>query len=174
VDPVDTPDATVPLAGPYRRRPVRDDDAPALISLVAAAYAEHPGCVLDLPGVDADLERPATTARRRGGPWWVAVAEDGAVVASVGAGAPADGRLELKRLYVAAAHRRRGLGRALVDVVETHARRLGAAEVELWSDTRFTDAHALYARLGYVRTGEERELHDPSDTTEYRFVRSLS
>jgi putative acetyltransferase len=155
-------------------RPIRDEDAPAVIELVEAAYAEHPGCVLDLPGVDADLGAPATVAAGRGSPWWV-VEDAGRVIATIGAGAPRDdGGLELKRLYLAADARGRGLATALVRHVEAHARQVGARYVDLWSDTRFTRAHHRYEQLGYTRTGETRELHDPSDTTEYRFVRELA
>jgi RimJ/RimL family protein N-acetyltransferase len=154
-------------------RPVRDDDADALVALVAAAYAEHPGCVLDLPGVDADLAAPATEAARRGSPWWV-VERGTRVIASIGAGPLRDdGHVELKRLYLAAGARGRGLATALVRHVEAHAESVGARAVDLWSDTRFTAAHRRYEQLGYRRTGETRELDDPSDTTEYRFVRAL-
>jgi GNAT superfamily N-acetyltransferase len=158
---------------PLPIRAVTDADAPALIGLIGAAYDEHPGCVLDLPGVDDDLPEPATAAARRGGRWWVVV--DGEeVVASVGTG-PVDehGVLELKRMYVAASHRRRGLASRLVQRVESHAAGLGAAAVELWSDTRFADAHRFYARHGYRDTGGRRQLHDPSDTTEIHFLRRL-
>lgn len=161
-----------PLDG-LQLRAVRDEDADELIRLVSAAYGEYPGCVLDLPGVDADLPLPATTAARRGGRWWVLV-QDGSVVASIGTGAPtADGTLELKRCYLDARWRGRGLATRLVRRVEEHAAALGAARVELWSDTRFTAAHHRYETLGYQRTGETRELDDPSDTTEFRFVREL-
>jgi putative acetyltransferase len=154
-------------------RAITDADAEAVTSLVGRAYAEHDGCVLDLPGVDADLLEPASAAARRGGRWWV-VEDDGRVVASVGTGPRHDdGLMELKRLYVAASHRRRGWARSLVARVEAHAAGHGVRAVELWSDTRFADAHALYAELGYVRTGDTRRLHDPSDTTEYRFTRAL-
>lgn len=153
-------------------RAVTDDDATALIDLIGGAYAEHPGCVLDLPGVDADLDAPAASIAAAGGRWWV-VDRDG-VVASV-ACVPAEHprRMVLERLYVAPTQRRRGLAGALVEVVEHHASGLGADEMELWSDTRFIDAHRLYAGLGYRRTGEARDLHDPSETTEWRFVRTL-
>lgn len=189
-------------------REMRASDADAVITLVAAAYAEYPGCVLDLPGVDADLPELADRLRAAGGRGWV-VTDDDQVVACVGI-APASGdtdprdgdrgtrpaverraappsgdpdrrdgdrgtRAELKRLYVAATHRRRGVGRALVELVEDHAvRDHDAVAVELWSDTRFVDAHRLYERCGYVRTGRTRQLHDPSETTEYEFVRALS
>jgi RimJ/RimL family protein N-acetyltransferase len=155
-------------------RAVRDVDTDALIGLVAAAYAEYPGCVLDLPGVDADLCAPATEAARRDGPWW-AVERHGHIVGSVGAGPlRSDGCVELKRLYLDAEARGQGLATALVDLVFRHAAALGARHVDLWSDTRFAAAHRRYEQLGFRRTGEERDLDDPSHTTEYRFVRELS
>jgi RimJ/RimL family protein N-acetyltransferase len=161
-----------PLDG-LQLRAVRDEDGDELIRLVGAAYDEYPGCVLDLPGVDDDLPQPATTAARRGGRWWVLV-QDGVVVGSIGTGAPtADGTLELKRCYLDGGWRGRGLATRLVRRVEEHAAALGATRVELWSDTRFSAAHHRYETLGYRRTGETRELHDPSDTTEFRFVREL-
>lgn len=161
-------------------REMRGSDADAVITLVAAAYAEYPGCVLDLPGVDADLPELADRLRAAGGRGWV-VTDDDQVVACVGL-APVPRRdddrgtrIELKRLYVAATHRRRGVGRALVELVEDHAiRDHDAVAVELWSDTRFVDAHRLYERCGYARTGRTRQLHDPSETTEYEFVRMLA
>jgi putative acetyltransferase len=77
-------------------------------------------------------------------------------------------------LYVAAAARRRRLGARLVGLVEDAARGRGAAAVELWSDTRFHDAHRLYARLGYGRSARTRELHDLSNTVEHHFRKRLS
>jgi GNAT superfamily N-acetyltransferase len=164
------------LPVPGSIRPVRDDDAEAMTALIGGAYAEHPGCVLDLPGVDADLAAPRTAIDAVHGDLWVVEDTAGAVVASCG-WAPKDvggePGVELKRLYVAPAARRRGLARWLVGQVEQVARERGATLVSLWSDTRFTDAHALYEGLGYERQPETRDLHDPSDTTEYQFVRRL-
>lgn len=159
-----------------RARTVRPDDSHALIALIGGVYAEYPGCVLDLPGVDADLPRMRDAIDGSGGEFWV-VERDGEIVACAG-WAPhlVDGRAggELKRLYVRSDQRGSGLGRWLVERVEAAARADGAEVVELWSDTRFLDAHRLYTRLGYEPTGETRELHDPSETTEYRFVRTLT
>jgi GNAT superfamily N-acetyltransferase len=167
-------DAHHHAALPVGTRRVRDDDAPRLIDLIVAAYDEHPGCVLDLPGVDDDLPAPGTTAARRGSPWWV-VERDGGLVASVGVGPiAADGSVELKRLYLAAAARGQGLATRLIAVVERHAAGLGASRVVLWSDTRFADAHHRYGTLGYVRQPQTRQLHDPSDTTEYRFEKPVA
>lgn len=154
-------------------RPASDADADGLIALVGDAYAEHPGCVLDLDDLDRDLRAPATAIARSGGRWWV-VRDAGRLVGSIAASdRDPHGDVELKRLYVAASHRRRGLGTHLVAEVEAHARDLGARRVVLWTDSRFTRAHELYRRLGYVATGDRRELGDLSDTTELGFVKPL-
>ncbi len=162
----------IPLDG-TQLRAARDDDADGLATLISASYDEHPGCVLDLPGVDADLTAPATTAATVGGRWWV-LERDGILVGSIGTG-PVEptGALELTRCYLAADFRGRGLATRLITRVETHAAALGARQVTLWSDSRFVDAHHRYTNLGYRDTGERRQLHDPSDTTEHRFVKDL-
>jgi RimJ/RimL family protein N-acetyltransferase len=154
-------------------RPVSDADADDLIALVGDAYAEYPGCILDLDDLDRDLLRPATAIARASGRWWV-VEDDGRVVGSIAASDIDDQHdVELKRLYVASTHRRRGVAAHLVAEVEAHARRLGARRVVLWTDSRFTQAHRLYQRLGYVDTGERRDLDDLSNTTELEFVKPL-
>lgn len=156
------------------------DDAEGLVRLIGDVFAEYPGCVLDPEGLDADLFAWHDHLAAAGGRGWV-VERAGRVVACVGVApcdpppAVPDGRacVELKRLYVDASVRRRGLGGALVRRVEAWAREHGADAVTLWSDTRFADAHRLYTAAGYADTGRRRELHDPSDTTEAEFVRLL-
>lgn len=166
--------AAVPTPPGGRLRAPRDADADDLVALVGAAFDEHPGCVLDLDDLDADLLAWASHLAAAGAEGWVVVDADHRVVAMVAAGrAGATGPVELKRLYVDADQRRRGLGAALVALVEAWAADRGATVVELWSDTRFGDAHRLYERLGYRRGGETRQLHDPSDTTEVRYERRL-
>lgn len=156
-------------------RAARDDDGPAIAALMEAVFAEYEGCVVD-PDVDMpDLDGVATAVREAGGCCWVAE-RAGLVVACIGC-KPADGRgdaLQLKRLYVSAAARRQGLGARLVGLVEAEAAARTCRAIELWSDTRFLDAHRLYGRLGYVRQPETRELHDLSNTVEYRFVKGLA
>lgn len=87
------------------------------------------------------------------------LAADTAVVvyagaAPVGCGAfkPFDASaVELKRMFVAPAHRRGGVGRAIVDALETWARELGYAAAVLETGTRLTAAIGLYGSLGYAR-----------------------
>ena len=151
----------------------RDDDAWDLIGMIAACWAEYPGCVLDVHREERWLLAPATYYKEAGGGLWVA--ENGCrVVASVALRpAASSGMWELKSLYVARSARRHGLGARLTALVEKEARRRHARALELWSDTRFLDAHRLYARLGYHRSPNTRDLHDLSNSTEFHFWRDL-
>lgn len=153
-------------------RPVRDDDSVALIELIGRCWSEYPGVILDVDGEEPWLRAPASAYAGWGARMWVATG-GGVVVACVGAKPHGPQVVELKSLYVAATARRHGLGARLTGLVEDEARSGGAARVELWSDSRFFDAHRLYTRLGYRRTGRTRELGDLSDTTEYHFARTL-
>ena len=165
------PDTAPETQAALARRPVRDADSEALIALIGGCWAEYPGCVMDVDGEEPWLRAPAAYYARRGGTMWV-VERGGAVLACAGV-VPDGERAELKSLYVAAAGRRQGLGARLVAAVEAEAVRRGATRIELWSDTRFDDAHRLYHRLGYTRTGGERELHDRSATVEWEFAKHL-
>ena len=57
---------------------------------------------------------------------------------------------EFRMLSVAAAGRRQGVGRALVDACLERARAAGMTEVVISSLPEMTAAHALYRRLGFV------------------------
>ncbi|WP_374763612.1 GNAT family N-acetyltransferase [Yunchengibacter salinarum] len=154
-------------------RRARDGDRDGLVALIGDCFSEYPGVVLDLPGIDRDLERFATTLSAAGGEGFV-VEEDDRIVACV-AYAPVDDRVfEVKRLYVAAPLRGSGLGITLLQLVESRARKRGAREMIAWSDSRFTRAHAFYQREGYQRCPDTRLLHDPSETEEWLFGRQLS
>lgn len=165
---------TPPLAG---LREATDADAPGLAELIGGVFDEYPGCVLDPDGVDRDLGAIRSWLARAGGRLWVVEDEegDGAGVAACGGYVPTTvaglAAVEVKRLYVARARRRRGIGGALLELVGQVAGALGAPVVDLWSDTRFEAAHRRYSQAGFVRQPETRELHDPSDTTEYRYLR---
>ncbi len=155
-----------------RIREARDDDAPPLIALIAAVYAEYPGCVLDVDGEVPHLRRPASSFLEWDGRLWVAEGACG-VVGCVGLAGHRD-HAELRQLYVSAAARRQGLGRRLCELVHGEALARGHRRIELWTDTRFADAHRLYERLGYVRQPGTRELHDLSRTIEYRYRLALA
>lgn len=157
----------------FEIREARDDDAWDLIGLVAGCWAEYPGCVLDVHGEVPELLAIATHYRNLGGGFWMAE-DSGRLAGCVGlAPSPEPGFAVLHKLYVAWSARRQGLGETLVGLVEAEAAARGATAIELWSDTRFEDAHRLYERLGYERLPETRELHDLSHSVEYRFWKPL-
>jgi GNAT superfamily N-acetyltransferase len=60
---------------------------------------------------------------------------------------------KLGALVVDERHRRRGIGRALVQAVEEEARHRGCVLLFLTTADRRKDAHAFYARIGYQETG---------------------
>jgi putative acetyltransferase len=157
-------------------RPARDADSEALFGLLGSVFAEYPGCFLERAELP-ELTAPATSFAELGGLIWVAERRRGErqVVAGLVAGAPGGepGLFELKKLYVHARARGLGLGRRLIELVEREAGLRGARRVQLWSDTRFTTAHAVYERLGYARLPGTRELHDVSASVEYHFSKQL-
>jgi putative acetyltransferase len=167
--------------GQVRIRPALDTDAPGLIALLGAAFAQYPGCILDVDEEEPDLKAIATAYGRYGGQFWVAVAPTGsvgvanAVVGSVGwVPTKEPGMIELRKLYVAADYRRHGLASQLLALVETAATSRQASGIGLWSDSRFLEGHQFYLARGFEQRPQTRQLFDLSDSTEYRFVKLLA
>lgn len=159
-------------------RAARDEDAEGLIALIGGCFAEYEGCVMDLDGIDSALKAIETHFRGLGGKFWLL--EDPAagnrIVSSVGLSpseAMGEGVVELNKLYVSSDYRRRGIASRLLNLVLDEAQEAGARAVDLWSDTRFVEAHVFYGHHGFTHLPETRDLHDPSNTTEYHFVREL-
>jgi GNAT superfamily N-acetyltransferase len=156
-----------------RVRPAADDDAWEVIALIGACWSEYPGCVMDVHGECPDLLNPASAYQRLGGAFWVATDPCGTVIATIGWRPLDASTVELERLYVNRRWRRRGLAATLADLVEQTGANRGAAAIELWSDSRFLDAHRFYLARGYVRSGPDRELGDLSKTSEHHYVKTL-
>jgi len=150
-----------------------DGDAQDLFGLLALCFAEYPGCFVDPHDDLPDLLAPGSSFDRKGGAFWVVEDERGRICACVAVDFPEAGAAELHRLYVRPDQRGKGLGASLVRKVERHARERGAQRIFFWSDTRFTNAHRLYQRLGYVRVPGQRDLGDISNSVEYRFEKDL-
>ncbi|TVQ29044.1 MAG: N-acetyltransferase [Geminicoccaceae bacterium] len=154
-------------------RPARDDDGDGLADLIAACFAEYPGCLFDRALEFPELDAIATHFADQDGVIWLAE-QRGRIVGSLGARPTADGGLELLKVYVDARWRGTGLALRLLGQAECLASQRAAHQLELWSDTRFERAHRFYAKHGFRPTGERRFLADISDSWEARFVRPLN
>ncbi|MEO6391798.1 MAG: GNAT family N-acetyltransferase [Pyrinomonadaceae bacterium] len=154
-------------------RPTLPADVPGILSLIGSILREH-DCVLDAENEDTHLLNPGEYFRTRGGEFWVVTTDGPAtiILATVGFTASA-GVAELKSLYVDPSLRRNGWGRRLTNLVIDHARSAECNRLELWSDTRFTKAHALYRSMGFQPNGE-RDLHDSNASRELGFFLPLN
>jgi len=154
-------------------RYARDEDAAAIISLVAAVWGEYPDKTLVAESDMPELLKPATFYGRCQGRFWVVEANDEIIGTIALAPSPEPGVVELQKLYVARGVRRNGLGSFLCHLVEREARERGAHAVELWSDVKLLDAHHRYERLGYHRGTELKAYADTSSTVRYYYRKEL-
>jgi putative acetyltransferase len=151
-------------------RQAREDDAPRIVSLIEEVYREY-GFIFVAGDELPDVLAFAESYDGLNASLFVAE-EEGALAGSIGVKLHRQrAAVEIKRLYVRAASRGKGLGGALVRTALGWARERGARRIELWSDTRFTRAHRLYESLGFGRGGVRR-LHDANDSTEYEYTRA--
>ncbi|MCK5042352.1 MAG: GNAT family N-acetyltransferase [Sphingomonadales bacterium] len=150
-------------------RKAQDCDAPELIKLIGGCFAEYDGCVLDLEGIDNAMLAIDSYVDKYEGEFWLALEGD-VVVGSVGY-IVENGKMELIKLYVDKTMRRKGLATTLLNLVLS-ASQTNSLEVDLWSDTRFVEAHAFYAHHGFTKQEETRFLNDPSNSWEFHFIRS--
>lgn len=168
------PAAAATESAPVIIREARDEDSKEIQGIIAAAFAEYPGCVFDIDELP-ELRAPKTSFNAEGGVIWVAERVGGGILGSV-AVTPEAGEAdvwELRKLYLRASARGLGLGRRLIEHAQAYVESKGAVRLHMWSDTRFITAHAVYTKTGFTKLAETRDLHDLSDTTEFHFVKDL-
>lgn len=140
-----------PLGAAVWVRPFRDDDGPALRTLVGDVLAEF-GLSSDPSGTDGDIEDVERHYRGAGGELWVVEDGHGRLVGSCGVWIdPADARVcELRKMYLQDDQRGRGLGRRLLDGALAHARAAGCGRMELETASAMDAAIGLYRSAGFV------------------------
>ncbi len=68
-------------------------------------------------------------------------------------------RAQVEAVRIAAGHRSRGLGQAMLSWTITEARRRGWGLVQLTTDKTRTDAHRFYQRFGFTASHEGLKLY---------------
>lgn len=130
---------------PFELQPRRydDPDVQRMTTDVQAMYVERYGGP-DAASVDATEFLPPA------GRFFVGLL-DGVAVAMGGWRVLPDGRAEIKRMYVSAAVRRRGLARRLLAELERSAVEAGIEQVVLNTGPEQPEAIAMYEAAGYQR-----------------------
>lgn len=129
---------------------------PAQVAAVARLFRDYAASLpVDLAYQDFEGELAALPGKYAPPAGALLLAQDaaGAALACVALRAmAAEGRCEMKRLYVAPRGRGLGLGRAMAEAVCAEAARLGYREICLDTLPTMAEAQSLYARLGFVET----------------------
>ena len=133
-------------------RPACPEDRAAVEAIVHAAYAVYidrigkpPGPMLD------DYARLIADGL-------VSVSEDASgTIAAIIVLVPQPDHLLLDNIAVRPDRQGQGLGRRLIAFAEDEARRLGFAEVRLYTHEKMVENVALYTRLGFAETGRGQQ-----------------
>jgi len=169
-----SPGAIIGVSAGFVLRHARDDDAEAIIALIASVWSEYPGKTLVAATDMPELLAPASAYARSDGRFWVIEAR-GRIIGTI-ALMPSEepAVVELQKLYVARDVRGNGLGSFLCDLVEREARERDARAIELWSDVKLLDAHRRYERLGYQRGEALKTYNDTSATVRTYYRKQLA
>lgn len=141
-------------------RPAVPEDRDAIMALIDTVLHEY-GDRLWIEGADSDLLDIEGHYVAVGGAFIVLDEADQirgthAVVPD----AVRPGVCYFRRLYLDAAWRGGPWGQRLMQWTLDWARAHRMHRVEFWPDTRFTRAHAFFARFGFQRDGRIRTMHD--------------
>jgi predicted N-acetyltransferase YhbS len=127
-------------------RLARSDDAEMIVALLHAAFDEYRSVLNPPSGVQRETVESVREKMRTGA--WL-IAEDKGVAVGCVFSEPRGEFLYLGRLGVLPPARGRGVGRALMQLVETTAREQGFSRVRLGVRVILSDLRAMYERQGY-------------------------
>jgi len=143
-------------------RRAEPDDAQPLVALARAVGAEPEGWLItrnSWRSVGDERRYLKALRRHAGAAVYVAETEGGEVVGRLSVARdvhPASRHVADLGLMVAAGHRRRGIGKALLDQAVRWAQETGVTKLELHVFPHNEPAIALYDRFGFVREGFRR------------------
>jgi ribosomal protein S18 acetylase RimI-like enzyme len=124
-------------------RSAMSTDSRALAGLVDAAYGHYVDRIGMVPRPMTQNYAEVITARQ------VTIAEVSGSAVGVLVVNAADGQFVIDNVAVHPDHRGMGLGRALLDLAETEARRAGFDVIHLYTHEQMTENLAIYTKRGY-------------------------
>jgi ribosomal protein S18 acetylase RimI-like enzyme len=127
-------------------REAAEEEVEDLVDLIHSAFEEYYGRLDPPSGAHAEDEASLLAKLRRGGAY---IAFKNSEPAGCVLYQPEADHVYMERLSVLPAYRGRGIGRALVEAVEAHARRLGLPCVRLGVRAEPVENRDYYQRLGY-------------------------
>lgn len=148
----------------YREFLIREwqpSDRPAVSDLVRTVLAEY-GLGFEPEATDRDAIQVEDAYWKTGGAFWV-IEREGQIVGSGGYHPSHRGEhaVELRKMFILADHRGKGLGRWLLQALERSAVEKGFGEMWLETASVLKDAIRLYERNGYQpSTGVETQRCD--------------
>jgi putative acetyltransferase len=152
----------------FRLRPATSADGEAIRRVVFGVLREY-GLAPDPEGTDADLA-DIGASYLRGGAFEVLVDSAERVVGTIGLAPLASQRCELRKFYLIAPLRGRGLGKRLLRHAINRARELGFTRIELETLSVLTTAARLYESFGFVPC----EPHHVSTRTDRAYYLDLT
>ena len=132
-----------------RLRPANNKDCDNITSLVYSILREYdlkpdPTCT------DADIQDIESSYFGQGGMFFVLEVEDGSIIGAYGLYPIDEKTCELRKMYLHKAHRRKGLGKFLLDDALSKARKIGFKRMILETASVLKEAIALYKSYGFV------------------------
>lgn len=137
------------MNGDFSLRKATRKDGPAIHRLIASVLGEKGPYARRPKYVDADIDDLETNYFGKNGYLWVWETEDGAIIASVGFAWVDGNTCELRKMYVTASERGKGIGKLLLQTAIAKAQDLGYRAMILKTNNRLDTAIDLYAKYGF-------------------------
>ena len=137
----------------WKIRPFRLGEAPAARRLVESVWHEHFHRHQDPFVRDfiytrlSDIDSAQTVYGDRA--LFLCAVSESEIVGTGAIKSLDDRECEMVRMFVASAHRNRGIGRAIADELTRYARMAGYDRIRLSSNNSLVASHRLYERLGF-------------------------
>jgi GNAT superfamily N-acetyltransferase len=149
----------LPAAAPAVIEPLRPEHVPGARQVIRTVWREHFSAdpepflrhLVDDDTHLADVDRAAGAHGSSGGTFLVTLV-GGEVVGTGAVARVDDDTCELRRMFLVAEHRGRGLGRRMAERLIAFARGAGYRRMRLASHKRLLPSHALYRSLGFRPT----------------------